>query len=119
MEEETKKNISIMNDIKTVLNNEEEQRVQEQIKKDMSIMDDIEDVLNRKEGTADAPGLVDVFLSKMTSRKLIVFIVATICFFIGKLDAEHWMYVSICYIGAQTLADMIYTMKGNNTNGSA
>ena len=97
---------------------EEEVKTKEEPKKDMSIMDDIEDVLNRKEEPIDNVGIVDSLLQKITSRKLLVFIVATICFFMGKLDAEHWMYLSVCYIGAQTLADMIYTMKGNNKEGN-
>ena len=55
---------------------------------------------------ASAPkrGVLDVIQEKVVSRKLLVFIVATILMWYG-LDAETWGMIAMTYIGGQTAID--------------
>lgn len=50
-------------------------------------------------------GKIDSFLGKWASRKLLVFIIATILTFIGKLDSSDWTYIAITYIAMQGFVD--------------
>lgn len=40
---------------------------------------------------------------KLPSRKLAVWTVATVAFFMGKMDPDLWSYLSIGYIGTEAL----------------
>jgi len=42
---------------------------------------------------------------KLPSRKLAVWTAATVAFFMGKVDADMWVYVSLAYISAQSALD--------------
>ena len=60
----------------------------------------------------DKKGWLDNFLAKMMSRKLTVFLISTGAFFGGQLSNEHWVYISLAYIGSQAAADIVATVKG-------
>jgi hypothetical protein len=55
---------------------------------------------------ADQRGIVDKILGIFSSRKLLVFVVATIAFFIQFLPAEYWTYIAVAYIGSQMFVDI-------------
>jgi ABC-type Co2+ transport system permease subunit len=59
----------------------------------------------------DKKGKLDKFLSKLTSRKLAVFIVATVGLFLGVVDTDNWAAISLCYIGSEALADIAAMFK--------
>lgn len=40
---------------------------------------------------------------KLPSRKLAVWTVATVAFFMGKMDPDLWGYLSIAYVGTEAL----------------
>jgi hypothetical protein len=61
---------------------------------------------------ADQRGVIDKILGKFSSRKLLVFVVATIAFFIKLLPAEYWTYIAVAYIGSQTVVDL-FTKAGS------
>jgi hypothetical protein len=61
---------------------------------------------------ADQRGIVDKVLGKFSSRKLLVFVVATIAFFIKLLPAEYWTYIAVAYIGSQMMVDL-FTKAGS------
>lgn len=52
-----------------------------------------------------AQALLDKFLSKTVSRKLLTFIVATLLLVFKDLPAETWGTIAIVYIGTQGAVD--------------
>ena len=57
---------------------------------------------------------VDTWLSKLTSRKLLVWGMATGLTFAGHLASEDWVIISAIYIGGQTVIDSIARLRGYN-----
>ncbi len=49
---------------------------------------------------------VDKLLAKVTSRKLMVWGVATGLAVVGSLTSEDWVAVSLVYIGSQAAVDL-------------
>lgn len=56
-------------------------------------------------------GILDAVQEKMVSRKLLVFIVATVLMWYG-LDPETWSTIAIIYIGSQSAVDVAKVLKG-------
>lgn len=48
---------------------------------------------------------IDSFLGKWASRKLIVFVIATILMSFSKIESVHWAWIAIAYIVIQGLVD--------------
>jgi hypothetical protein len=59
----------------------------------------------------DNKGLFDKGLSKLISRKLMVWATATVALFTGAVPAEQWLQVCLLYIGSQAAVDMIVSYK--------
>lgn len=60
---------------------------------------------------------IDLYLKKWISRKLTVFIVASIALFFSKVDSDNWTIVATMYIaveGATNIAERL--IKANNNN---
>ena len=57
---------------------------------------------------------VDTWLSKLTSRKLMVWVTATGLTFTGHVTSEDWVLISAIYIGGQTVIDGLARLKGYN-----
>lgn len=57
---------------------------------------------------------VDSWLSKLTSRKLLVWGTATALTFTGHVVSEDWVIISAIYIGGQTIIDSIARLRGHN-----
>ena len=57
---------------------------------------------------------VDTWLSKLTSRKLLVLGTATALTFAGHVTSEDWVIISAIYIGGQTVIDGIARLRGHN-----
>ena len=55
--------------------------------------------------------IVDTFLNKAVSRKLLVFLIATGLVFASKLESETWALIAMCYIGGQSVIDLIKVWK--------
>ena len=55
--------------------------------------------------------LIDRALYKMVSRKLMVWFVATGALFVGLIDAESWLNVSMVYIGSETVINAALALK--------
>ncbi len=55
--------------------------------------------------------LLDKLLGKLMSRKLTVWLTATIFMAVGKIDSENWVTVCLLFLGAQGLADIAATWK--------
>lgn len=56
-------------------------------------------------------GLFDSFLQKFISRKLLVFFIATVLMFLGKIDPPQWVIVCSIYIGSQAILDAVVGWK--------
>jgi hypothetical protein len=57
---------------------------------------------------------VDTWLSKLTSRKLMVWATATGLTFTGHVTSDDWVIISAIYIGGQTIIDGIARLRGHN-----
>ena len=55
--------------------------------------------------------LIDKFLDKFVSKKLIVFILACIFLIADKVMAEQWINIAMVYIGSQAAVDMIIKLR--------
>ena len=49
---------------------------------------------------------LDIIISKVVSRKLMVWIVATFALFADKIDGTEWMFISLMYVFIQGIADL-------------
>ena len=59
---------------------------------------------------------VDKYLSKFISRKLIVFVVASIGLFTGNIDGNNWVIISTAYVsieGFTSVVKEIYKSKNS------
>jgi len=56
--------------------------------------------------------VVDAWLSKVTSRKLMVWTASTIMMCMGMIESADWVMISAIYIGGQSVIDGIAKMKG-------
>ena len=54
---------------------------------------------------------LDRVLKKSISKKLLVFLIATILMFLTKITGEQWVNVSIVYIGTQGAVDFIKEIR--------
>lgn len=50
---------------------------------------------------------IDYFLKKWISRKLTVFILATISLFMAKLESNDWVIIATAYISIQGVTDIV------------
>jgi hypothetical protein len=64
--------------------------------------------------------IMDKYVNKFVSRKLLAFVIATIALFIGNLLSGDWVIITAVYIGSQTATDIvkdIYKSRNNEING--
>lgn len=57
---------------------------------------------------------LDRYLSKGVSKKLTVFIIASIALFNGNLTGTDWVIISGIYIGSQTVIDVFKAKSGGS-----
>ena len=65
-----------------------------------------------EEAKREGVGVIDVISEKVLSRKLMVWIVATVFLGFGKITPDEWMSISLGYIGMQGVADLATKWKG-------
>jgi len=66
----------------------------------------------------DPKGFLDKTLSKVVSRKLLVWATATTALFYGIVPPEEWINICLIYIGSQASIDMLATYLSSK-NGSS
>jgi hypothetical protein len=55
----------------------------------------------------------DRWISKAVSRKLLVWVAATVMMFMGLgVSGDQWVWISLVYIGSQAAVDIVGKMKG-------
>ena len=57
-------------------------------------------------------GLADVWLQKLSSRKLMVWITSTALMGMGTLESADWVVLSALYIGGQSVIDAVARFRG-------
>lgn len=64
----------------------------------------------------DKSGWLDVFSQKVVSRKLMVFIVGSVFFYLGKLTPEFWLILALGYASIQGAIDLLekYQNRGSD-----
>ena len=56
--------------------------------------------------------VLDKYLGKWASRKLVILVVATMLSIFGKVDSSDWTYIAIAYMFVQGWVDAkVYTDK--------
>ena len=55
---------------------------------------------------------LDAFLNNWVSKKLMVFVTATVLAFVGRLDGPEFVNVAVVYIGTQGAIDVIRQLRG-------
>jgi hypothetical protein len=51
--------------------------------------------------------IVDKYVNKFVSRKLLAFVIATIALFTSDLISGDWVIIATVYIGAQAATDIV------------
>ena len=59
----------------------------------------------------DSKGFADKLVSRVTSRKLLVWAVGTYLCLAGNLQGADWVAISLAYIGSQALVDIAATWR--------
>ena len=59
---------------------------------------------------------IDKILNSWVSKKLFVFVVATLLALFGDLTSGDWVTIATVYIGTQGVIDAVSKLKRNNTN---
>ena len=57
-------------------------------------------------------GALDKIFGKVASRKLMVWMTATALMSVSALESEHWVWISIVYLGGQSAIDIFERIKG-------
>ena len=55
--------------------------------------------------------IIDKYLGKTISKKLIVFIIATIALFSGKVTGTEWIVISTAYISIVAYTETVLKLK--------
>jgi hypothetical protein len=61
---------------------------------------------------------LDTLINKWISRKLFVFLTATILLWLADLESSDWTMIAVVYLGSQTVLDSVVAYnKSRNNNG--
>jgi hypothetical protein len=62
---------------------------------------------------------LDTLINKWISRKLFVFLTATILLWLADLESSDWTMIAVVYLGSQTVLDSVvaYNKSRNNNDG--
>ncbi len=61
---------------------------------------------NKMEYNNDKKGVLDKVVSKVTSRKLLVWSTATYALLTSGIESSDWVAISLAYIGSEALVDI-------------
>lgn len=60
---------------------------------------------------------LDTLINKWISRKLFVFLVATLLLAFADLNSEDWAMIAVVYLGSQTILDSVVAYNKSKNNG--
>lgn len=58
------------------------------------------------------PRVTDSLAGRLSSRKLFVWVVSTVAFFTGHLNADYWVMISAAYVSTQGILDFYKAKLG-------
>lgn len=59
---------------------------------------------------------IDLFLNKWISRKLTVFIIASVALFNKNIDSSDWVIIATAYISIQGFTDIVEKVYKSKSN---
>jgi len=78
----------------------------------LSILKNVKKEVNEEMKEVDNDrGVVDIIAAKAISRKLLVWIVATVFMGLGKITPDEWTAISLGYVGIEGFADIATKWK--------
>jgi hypothetical protein len=60
---------------------------------------------------------IDKYLSKWVSRKLVVFVIASVGLFTGSLTGDNWVVISTAYISIEGFTSVVTQVYKSKVNG--
>ena len=57
---------------------------------------------------------IDFYLSKLMSRKLLAFTIASTGMFLGKIESSDWIILATVYIASEAATKIVFQLKNNN-----
>ena len=60
---------------------------------------------------------LDSTINKWISRKLFVFLIATLLLGFADLDSSDWTIIAVVYLGGQTVLDTVVEYNKSKSNG--
>jgi hypothetical protein len=77
------------------------------------IIDDMKKEIEKEMNEAKSEkGVLDVITAKAISRKLLVWITASVFLGMGKITPDEWTAISIGYVGIEGFADLASKWRG-------
>lgn len=78
----------------------------------MSILKNVKkEVENEMKEEQNDRGVLDILTAKAVSRKLLVWVVATVFMSLGKITPDEWTAISLGYVGIEGFADIATKWK--------
>ena len=78
----------------------------------MSILENVKkEVKEEMKEVENDRGVIDIITAKAISRKLLVWIVATVFMGFGKITPDEWTAISLGYVGIEGFADIATKWK--------
>lgn len=65
----------------------------------------------KKTERKDSKGFLDKVLGRAISRKLLVWVTATVALFMEVVPSEDWVAIALVYIGSQSAVDLAVAWK--------
>lgn len=60
---------------------------------------------------------LDSLINKWVSRKLFVFLIATLLLWFADLESSDWTVIAVVYLGSQTVLDAVVEYNKSKNNG--
>jgi len=60
---------------------------------------------------------LDTLINKWISRKLFVFLIATLLLWIADLESSDWTMIAVVYLGSQTVLDSVVEYNKSKRDG--
>lgn len=78
----------------------------------MGILENVKkEVKAEMKETENDRGILDIITAKAISRKLLVWVVATVFVGLGKITADEWTAISLGYVGVEGFSDIALKWK--------
>lgn len=84
--------------------------LKEEVKEELSDLDKRMEA-ERKKLDGSRLGLVDLVTEKFVSRKLLVWVTATVMLGMGNITPDEWTAITLGYVGIEGMADLAVKWK--------